>query len=208
MKPYRHIIWDWNGTLFDDSWLCVEIVNSILRRRNKPPITFARYRRLFDFPVEAFYARIGFDFSLETYEDTATEFITQYEKRRMECKLQKETVRVLEAFTSDGISHSVLSAYYQDGLEELISHFDIGRHFSIVLGLNNYHAAGKLDNGRKLIRELDVAVDNICLVGDTVHDFQVASALGVNAVLMSGGHNSRERLESCGARVVDSLAEL
>ncbi|MDH5646585.1 MAG: hypothetical protein OEZ01_11285, partial [Candidatus Heimdallarchaeota archaeon] len=30
---YEHIIWDWNGTLLDDAWLCVEIMNSMLAKR-------------------------------------------------------------------------------------------------------------------------------------------------------------------------------
>ena len=31
LKKYRHIIWDFNGTLLNDSWLCVEILNDLLR---------------------------------------------------------------------------------------------------------------------------------------------------------------------------------
>jgi phosphoglycolate phosphatase len=31
---YKHIIWDWNGTLIDDAWLCVDIMNKILEKRN------------------------------------------------------------------------------------------------------------------------------------------------------------------------------
>ena len=43
LQKYRHIIWDWNGTLLDDAWLCVEILNEILRRRNEQPVTHERY---------------------------------------------------------------------------------------------------------------------------------------------------------------------
>ena len=31
LQKYRHVIWDWNGTLLDDAWLCVEIINEMLR---------------------------------------------------------------------------------------------------------------------------------------------------------------------------------
>jgi len=49
---YQHIIWDWNGTLMDDAWLCGEIMNGIRARRGRDPITLNRYRALFRFPVQ------------------------------------------------------------------------------------------------------------------------------------------------------------
>jgi phosphoglycolate phosphatase len=48
LKDYAHIIWDWNGTLFDDAWLCVDIMNILLQRRNKPLITYPQYLEIFD----------------------------------------------------------------------------------------------------------------------------------------------------------------
>ncbi len=45
-------------------------------------------------------------------------------------------------------------------------------------------------------------------IGDTVHDFEVAQAMGVQCVLVANGHNSRSRLEATGVPVFDSLAEV
>ena len=33
MKNAKHIIWDWNGTLLDDRWLCVESINQALKKK-------------------------------------------------------------------------------------------------------------------------------------------------------------------------------
>ena len=33
LKKYTHIIWDWNGTLLDDAWLCVDVMNGMLGER-------------------------------------------------------------------------------------------------------------------------------------------------------------------------------
>src|SRR5258708_2287908 len=40
---YRHVIWDWNGTLLDDTWLCVEVLNTLLPDTALPPITLGKY---------------------------------------------------------------------------------------------------------------------------------------------------------------------
>ena len=76
LKKYNHIIWDFNGTLLDDAWLCVEILNDLLEKRKMPLITPALYGRIFDIPVIDFYEKIGFDFSIESFEIVGTEFIT------------------------------------------------------------------------------------------------------------------------------------
>ena len=39
----KHIIWDWNGTLLDDCWLCVESINKSLKKRNLPQIDKEKY---------------------------------------------------------------------------------------------------------------------------------------------------------------------
>ena len=52
LSKYKHIIWDWNGTLLDDVWLCLGIVNKMLSKRDLPTINSNEYRNIFDFPVQ------------------------------------------------------------------------------------------------------------------------------------------------------------
>ena len=78
---YKHIIWYWNGTLFDDAWLCVEVMNNVLSRRNMPLLTRDRYMETFDFPVKDYYRKLGFNFKSEPFEISGTEFIVGYNKR-------------------------------------------------------------------------------------------------------------------------------
>ena len=68
MKKYRYIFWDWNGTLLDDVWLCVDIINYMLIKRGKSEITQSQYREIFDFSVKGYYKKAGFDFKTEPFE--------------------------------------------------------------------------------------------------------------------------------------------
>lgn len=45
-------------------------------------------------------------------------------------------------------------------------------------------------------------------VGDTVHDFEVASACGADCLLVAAGHQSEERLRATGAPVLRTLSEV
>ena len=89
MQRCSHVIWDWNGTLLDDVWLCVDIINAMLGRRGVPALDRERYRRIFDFPVPIYYERAGFDFSRETFAAAADEFCDEAARRVGECRQGK-----------------------------------------------------------------------------------------------------------------------
>lgn len=208
LERYRHIIWDWNGTLLDDAWLCVEVCNGMLAARGKKELTLEEYQAKFDFPVKDFYPKVGFDFSVEPFEALAREYVDKYNSRRYECELRENALNVLSSLEDRGLSQSLLSAYHKARLEEAVDHFDIRRFFTEVIGLVDHHAAGKVEEGRLLIEKSGFRPAEILLIGDTVHDYEVAEAVGIDCVLIPSGHNSKERLESCGVMILDSLAKL
>lgn len=61
MQGINTIIWDWNGTLFNDIDICIESINLLLFERGIDQIDKKRYLEVFDFPVRDYYERIGFD---------------------------------------------------------------------------------------------------------------------------------------------------
>lgn len=208
MAHYRHIVWDWNGTLLDDAWLCVDILNDMLERRGKPRTTLRKYRELFDFPVENYYARVGFDFDAEPFSLIAREWMDVYRRRRGECVIRPEARAFLQAACAAGRSQHVLSVYPQDELETAVAQFGLSRLFDRICGQNDICAVGKTQRGIELMAVLDAAPEEIVFVGDTTHDYEVARTMGVACVLVLRGHHSQRRLKACGAPVIASLAEL
>ncbi len=208
MKKYQHIIWDWNGTLFDDASLCVEILNRSLARRGMAAINVEQYQAEFGFPVKDYYEKLGFDFSRVSFDEVAKEFIEEYNEKRFECQLRADALGVLQSCLEAGLGQSILSAYQQDMLEEIVEYFGVRNFFEKLFGLNDYYANCKVAHGRELMKELDVAPELVLMVGDTIHDFEVASEVGCDCVLIPSGHQSRERLFTCGVSVMDSLKEV
>ncbi len=205
---YRHVIWDWNGTLLDDLDLCVDVMNDLLGRRSLPLLDRARYHRLFDFPISAYYERLGFDFSRDSFEKLSVEFISAYDARRWECQLQRGARAVLESLQNGGVTQSVLSAYRQETLQEIVGHFGLTPRFLRILGLDNIYAHSKAELGRSWVAELAVPPDEILLIGDTLHDLAVARAIGVDCVLVACGHHPEERLKSGTDCVIADLSGL
>jgi phosphoglycolate phosphatase len=205
---YRHLIWDWNGTLLDDLDYCVEVMNGILRRRDLPGLDRQRYHAVFDFPVRDYYARLGFDPAKDSFEALSEEFISAYDAHRLECPLQPDTRRVLAAVQAAGLTQSILSAYRHETLLEIVGHFGLTPHFAHLAGLDNIYAQSKAKLGRVQVARLGLPPHSILLIGDTLHDLEVARELGVDCVLVAAGHHPAEKLRRHHDRVIDSLAEL
>jgi len=202
------IIWDWNGTLLNDTQLCVHTINELLVRRDLPVLTVPNYKEVFSFPVENYYQKIGFDFQEEPFEVPALEFISIYNEQVNECKLHHDSLRVLNYFQSVGIRQFVLSAMQQDVLEDCLVQQNIRQFFEHVSGLDNHFAVSKIENGHRLIKEMQLDPSELVLIGDTIHDFEVATELGCQCVLVTNGHQSKEVLQKSGVLVIDSLQQL
>jgi phosphoglycolate phosphatase len=201
----RHVIWDWNGTLLDDAWLCMEILNGMLARRGLPQTDLARYRETFSFPVVNVYRAMGFDMGGDAFEKMSVEYMDEYQARRHECALQPGAEEALAALRQAGLSQSILSAYRQDMLEAVVKERGLCNYFGHLAGNTNIFAASKADYGKTLLKKIGLEKEEVLLVGDTAHDFEVARELGVGCILVSCGHYSAERLRSLGAPVFADL---
>ncbi|NQU68141.1 MAG: HAD family hydrolase [Candidatus Marinimicrobia bacterium] len=205
---YRHIIWDWNGTLFNDAWLCVEVMNGVLSRRNMVLLTPDRYMDIFDFPVVDYYRRLGFDFEKEPFQISGTEFIVEYNKRYREPTLHQGARSTLQAVKDAGVTQSILSAQEQSTLDELLDIHNMQPFLLKAIGLNDHYAHSKIENGLAWMKELHYGSHEVLFVGDTVHDHEVAEAIGADCVLIPGGHHSRTKLEKTGVPVLNDLSQL
>lgn len=211
LRDFRHVVWDWNGTLLDDLWLCMESLDALLRRAGKPDIDVATYQRIFNFPVVDVYRALGFDTSPASFAAMSREFMDYYEARRLECTLQKGARKFIHEVHALGISQSVLSAYRHDYLTSIIAEHDLERYFVHLSGNDDIFANDKSRRAPGHLKKLGIPAEFVLYVGDTLHDVEAARAMGVRCVLIDHGthaHQSRERLLSAGVPVISEYAEL
>ena len=208
IEKYKHVIWDWNGTIFNDVELCVDLINELLEPRGLKTVTLAEYKNVFTIPVRDYYAELGFDFSEESFEVVGKQWMDEYERRKFECALHDGVDNVIKKINNLGIGQSILSAYTQHTLEEMVEHFGLTKYFLHLVGLDNIYAAGKLHLGKDLMKHLGNGRGETLLIGDTLHDYEVASEIGADCVLIANGHQSLEKLETSGTVVLDNLEGL
>jgi len=204
-KKYTHVLWDWNGTLLDDMWLCVDVINVLLTKYNKSVLSLQDYQKHFDFPVKDYYERIGFDFKQTPFEIVGTEFINGYYERWGECKLHKDVENVLRAIRHAGLHQSILSAADVKMLNAGVELFHLREYFDELIGLDHHYAHGKIDVARAYMKRTGFNPEDVLYIGDTTHDSDVAREINVDVVLFTNGHHTPDRLENCGVPMIDSL---
>ena len=202
------IIWDWNGTLLNDIDLCINSVNSLLKDRNLPLIDTKTYKEVFSFPVQEYYKTLGFDFEKEDFSVPAHQYIDFYYAGFDKCSLQKNAIEVLSYFRENGVRQFVLSAMEHEMLEKTLKLKGILHFFEGVAGLKDHYAVSKIEQGKQLIQDFKIDRAKTWLIGDTIHDFEVATELGIKCILIADGHQTSNRLEKTGGIVIDDLKQL
>ena len=201
---YSHIIWDFNGTILDDVQTGIDCVNVMLKKRGLKEIPDKQYYyKVFGFPVEEYYSRLGFDFEKEDYHTLAVEWVDLYLKKCKKAHLNYGVLETLEYFKKQGIPQYILSATEISMLKYQLKKLKIEEYFEDVVGLDNIHAGSKTELGVELMKRLKP--EKALLIGDTTHDYETAQKMGIECVLYSGGHMSRETLEQCGTRIISSF---
>lgn len=208
INNYKHIIWDWNGTLLNDVDFCRGIINRILAQNDLPELSLKRYRDIFTFPVKDYYEAAGLDFTKTSFEVLGKDFIDEYEKNKLNCSLFDNTIEVLSSINKRGIKQSILSAYKQDNLIKILETYELINFFDNIVGSDNIYAGGKTHLGMQLIKDLDCDKNYILFVGDTLHDYEVAQAMRIKSILIASGHQAKEKLVNCPALILDNMTAL
>lgn len=204
----KTIIWDWNGTLLDDVDTCVASMNAMLRQRDLKELDHERYRQIFTFPVRDYYEICGYDFEKESWDIMAHDFMDRYFHNVTKAGLHDNVVETLKKLKQYGYRQIVLSAMEKNSLSNLISTYGISDFFDHIAGISDHYAHSKVDVAKHLLAKLEISANDIMIIGDTLHDYEVAQELACRCILVSHGHQSKQRLLASGAVVVDTLKEV
>ena len=123
-----------------------------------------------------------------------------------EYKVFDGVIDVLKKSREEGYSNILLSASSLVELQKQLKELDIEEYFDEVLGIDNIYAGSKVDIALNWIKDKDP--EKCIMIGDTLHDLDVAKAMGVDCVLVAKGHQAKEILTENWDKVVDDIREV
>ncbi len=204
---WTHLIWDFNGTIYDDMEAGFDSINYLLDSRGLPSLaSLDDYRAHFGFPIEKYYRELGFDVDGEGFDVLAHDWLEEYLRRSRTAGLRDGVLPVMRELFRRGMPQLVLSASEINMLTRQLTALGIAGFFETILGLGDIYARSKVEVARRW-RETHPQARPL-FVGDTLHDAETAAEIGADCVLIAGGHQTKARLLDAGVPVVDSFAEL
>ncbi|MDX6741303.1 HAD family hydrolase [Actinocorallia sp. A-T 12471] len=204
----RHIVWDWNGTLFDDRDIVLNASAAAFLGTEAEGVTGAEIMAAYTRPVWVGYERLlGRPLREGEWERMDELFHASYESLVSTAPLTADALAALDLVTGAGRSQSILSMARHDHLSSLVGGFGIGEYFTRVDGLVGAPGGGKAEHMIRHAGVLGIDPSDLTVIGDAADDAVAAAAVGARAVLYTGGMQRREDLERTGAPVVDSLLE-
>ena len=203
---YSHVLWDFNGTVLDDVDVGIAAINALLSRRNMKTLdSLEEYHANFGFPIIDYYKKLGFDFEKEPYSDIAIEWVKEYNRLVPKAGLCPGVREAYRAFRRAGARQLIFSATEKQMLKGQLADLGLEGMFDEVLGCDNIEAHGKTALGIEWVRRVNP--QRAILIGDTQHDAEVASEMGIECILVARGHQSKKVLEAFSVPVFDSLPD-
>ena len=201
-----HVLWDWNGTLLDDTDAAVATLNQMLSKRGLRNVTREFFRERFAFPAREFYNLVGMSVPDRDWDALAKEYHDLYHAQPY--ALNRGAFAALEAVAAAGAEQSVLSALNQRSLDDECERFGVRRFFARVFGSDNLDGGRKIDRARELAALIRGGAPGtrLVVIGDSLHDCEVAREIGADCVLFTGGSHAAHRLAAV-APIADTLVE-
>ena len=201
-----HLVWDWNGTLLDDTALVVAATNATLHRLGGRAVTVEEHRRDFSRPVPDYYARLlGRPVGPDEFARLDETFHAAYRSGLDGAGLAADALAAMGAW---GGTQSLLSMFFHDDLVALVRRHGLEPLLGRVDGLRALVGGGpKAPHLAAHLAAIGAAPERCVLVGDTVDDAEAAQAVGAAVVLYAGGITDRPRLRATGAPVAATLVE-
>lgn len=205
MSVYQYIFWDWNGTIIDDVQVALDAVNHMLQERGYGEIDLVYYRELMDTPIIHFYEPI-FDLTKYPFEEIADEFQQLYQAGAP--KPFDAMPDMFQQLQQQGRRQIVLSSSDRRVISDFAERLQYTRYFDAILGADNLYAESKVERALKYMQQEQIPPERCVLIGDTVHDYEVAKEMGIDCILLTCGHQAEEALRQCGCLVCEDHWQL
>lgn len=210
----RHLVWDWNGTLFDDLEIVVASVNVSLRSIGALPIDVPTYQAVYQRPLHRFYeSLLGRPVPPEEFRAIDEDFHSAYHALLDQAHLTVDARAAIDMAAERGYTQSVLSMWWHDRLVPAVRFFGLEDRMLAVDGhrgtpgeTKEKHLSGHIEQLARLFPDR-VRPEFVVAIGDVTDDADAARAVGVGCVLYDGGSQPVTVLAATGARVAATLVE-
>ena len=210
-RPRRRLlIFDWDGTLIDSIGSIVECTLVTLRELGHPEVETENIRGAIGLGL-----RETVNLFSPGCDDSMFNQIVQVYRRHWFAKYSNEpslfsgVEELLAGFAEKDYLLAIATAKGRTGLLKDLERAQLQHHFHTTRTVDESPSKPSPQMLFDIMDELGMAPDESLMIGDTVHDLQMANNAGVDAVAVCSGAQRREQLlTEAPIACLDGVAEL
>ncbi|MDR8524166.1 HAD-IA family hydrolase [Shewanella fidelis] len=195
MKPYELVIFDWDGTLMDSVSKIVTCMQQMATAVSIEIPSEQAVRDVIGLSMEEAFKVLyplmpvtDFGPMINSYKD---HYLTL---NKTPSPLFDGSELLLNELSSRDYRLAVATGKGRNGLNRVLSETGLGRHFESSRCADESKSKPNPDMILELLEELKVSPNRALMVGDSLHDLNMANNAGVDAVGVSYGAHSESRL--------------
>ncbi len=210
MKPYKVIIFDWDGTLMDSDKRIVACLKEAALCADLPLLSDVDYRHIIG---------LSLPIALSTLYPNASEWQQKvmdavYRWQFMEANQTQMLpyhgmVDLLEELKKQGYLLALATGKSRRGLELVLKETGVGDYFVVTKSAEETVSKPNPLMLKQIVDTLGITVTEALMVGDSVYDLEMAQNIAMDSVAMTHGVHDAEQLAAFNPKVFcDDLAQL
>lgn len=182
-------LFDWNGTLLDDTLLWYDVVQEVFRVFGKQPPALEQYFRELEGDYFIIYTSRGIDV---TREELNKVYAQHYRALMYTALLMPGAKEVLQVLQDNHHALYLVTGQHEHLVSPLLEKFDIVSCFQC----SKFHVTDKTNVIHEILEAEKVEPRNCFYVGDTPSDMRHAKKAGVVSIAFLGGYIPNELIAS------------
>lgn len=203
------LIFDWDGTLMDSIDPIVHSMQDAIADLGLPPRSSAQIHDIIGLGLQEAVAALypGADAGL--VGAMAARYRLHWDRRLADVHLLPGVEETLDGLRAAGYLLAVATGKGRSGLEKALAQTGLGGCFAATRCADETCSKPHPQMLHELLAELGVAATAAAMVGDSVHDLEMANQAGVHGLGVTTGAHDRQRLLGFSPRAVfDRISEL
>jgi phosphoglycolate phosphatase len=214
-SPPKTIVYDWNGTLFDDAPIACRCNSLIVESLGYPAISLDAYQHHFDMPIDRLYRGLGLaEADVEKIGNSlGTSFHDSYEPLADKAPLREGAGRLLAYAHTHGVRQIILSNHLIDPIRRQLNRLEISSFISDVLANatkeRQFRDGPKSERLRHYMLSNGLEPQHTIIVGDSPEETHIARELALISIAVMDGFVAEQRLRNAQPDfLIRSLSEI
>lgn len=209
-KPYRLLVFDWDGTLIDSAAKIISVLNTVIDEFGLPPVSPQCIRNVIGLALPEAMAQLFGGYRPHLRRHLIQRYRHHFSHPTSpDSSLFPGTATTLEHLRGAGYLLCLATSKSRQGLDQELERTDLARYFTVTRCADETRSKPDPLMLKQIMAQLGAKPEEAVVIGDSEYDLGMASNAGTDAIAVASGVHARHRLLAWSPRAcLDSIVDL